>query len=125
MLEAAKTTLIKEGISEANITLHPVLGSFEIPLIGAVLAEAGQADALIGLGVVLQGETPHAQYIVGEVARAIMDIQLEYKTPFAFEILHVDSLEQAKARVTGEGSAGEEAAQAVLHSLAELKQLQS
>ena len=121
MVEAAKTTLIKEEISEANITLHPVLGSFEIPLIGAVLAEAGQVDALIGLGVVLQGETPHAQYIVGEVARAIMDIQLKYKTPFAFEILHVDSLEQAKARVTGEGSAGEEAAQAVLHSLAELK----
>ncbi len=125
MVEAAKTTLIKEGISEANITLHPVLGSFEIPLIGAVLAEAGQVDALIGLGVVLQGETPHAQYIVGEVTRAIMDIQLKYKTPFAFEILHVDSLEQAKARVTGEGSAGEEAAQAVLHSLAELKRLQS
>ncbi len=125
MVEAAKTTLIKEGISEANITLHPVLGSFEIPLIGAVLAEAGQVDALIGLGVVLQGETPHAQYIVGEVARASMDIQLKYKTPFAFEILHVDSLEQAKARVTGEGSAGEEAAQAVLHSLAELKRLQS
>lgn len=125
MVNAARDTLVEQGIAVENVSLHPVLGSFEVPLIGAALAEAGAVDALIGFGIVLQGETTHAQYIVGECARAMMDIQMQYRLPFAFEILHVDSLEQVHARSSGPGNKGQEAAQAVLHSLAELRRLQS
>ena len=98
-------------------------GSFEIPLIGAALAEQGAVDALIGFGIIVEGETHHARLLADAATEGIMDTQLTYHIPFAFEVLYVKSLEDARARTTGNSNKGIEAAVAVLHSLALLKKI--
>jgi len=123
LVEGARGVFSAMGISEKNISLHPVPGSFEIPLIGAALAKAKKVDALIGFGIIVEGETYHAKLLADQVARGIMDVQVQLQVPFAFEVLSVHSLEQARARCFGDASKGREAASAVLHSLAELKRI--
>lgn len=121
----AAEVLIEAGIPAKNITMHPAPGSFEIPLIGAALAAAKKVDALIGLGIIVEGETHHAALLAEQAARGIMDVQTEYRVPFAFEVLYVKHLADAQARAQGEGNKGREAARAVLHSLAELERIGS
>lgn len=123
LVEAARKTLEDAGIPRTNISVHPVAGSFEIPLIGAALLEAKGADALIGLGVIVEGETHHADLIARAVSRGIMDVQIRYRKPFSFEVLYVDSIDQARARSGTDGNRGAEAARGVLHSLAQLHAL--
>jgi len=118
MVESAKGFLIGRGVSSENIQVLEVAGSFEIPLIGSALAEKGEVDALMGFGIVIQGETQHAQEIITEASRGMMDVQTRYRIPFAFEVLHVDSLEDARVRVSDKGK---EAAVAVLSSLLQLE----
>jgi 6,7-dimethyl-8-ribityllumazine synthase len=115
----AVAALTDAGIKPGNITVYPAAGSFEVPLIGAALAKAKKVDALIGLGIIVEGETHHARLLADTAAKGIMDVQIAYGLPFAFEILYVDSLTLAQSRL----DKGEEAAYAVLHSLAELKQI--
>lgn len=119
MVADAKKTLMESGIEEKNITMHEAPGSFEIPLLGAVVAEAGSADAIIALGIVVNGETHHARLIAEQAARGAMDVQLKYLMPFAFEILYVDTIELAKAR----SDKGKAAAITTLHSLQELQRI--
>ena len=121
LVEGAVQVLKDAGISAAHIKTYAVPGSFEIPLIGAALAGEREADALIGLGIIVQGETHHARLIAEQAARGIMDVQVQYGVPFAFEILFVDTIALARERL----DRGEEAALAVLHSLAELKKIGS
>ncbi len=121
MVESAKKTLLDAGIDPQNISFHPVPGSFEIPLIGSALVHAKKVDALIGLGIIVQGETKHADLLAQEVARGMMDIQVRERIPFAFEVLWVSDLALARARI----NKGEEAARSVLISLAELARLHS
>ncbi len=113
MRDGAVQELLKNGIQESNITLCEVPGSFEIPLIGRNLAEKKSVDALIALGVIVQGETHHAKLIATESARGIMDIQLRYGIPFAMEILFVEDLALARDRT----DKGVVAARTVLQSL--------
>lgn len=101
---------VKQGISKENISEHPSPGSFEIPLIGRHLAQEESVDALIALGVIVEGETHHADLIAREATRGCMDIQLHYGIPFGFEVLYVDDIALAEAR----RERGEEAAKAVL-----------
>jgi 6,7-dimethyl-8-ribityllumazine synthase len=115
MITSAKTCFTEAGIPAANVSVHPAAGSFEIPLVGEWLASAKKVDALIGLGIIVQGETKHADLLAQESARGLMDVQLKHSIPFAFEILWVSDLAHARAR----GDKGREAAMAVLHSLAE------
>ena len=98
MLDSAVKEVLESGIKKSNITLYEVPGSFEIPLIGRNLAEKKSVDALIALGVVVQGETHHAALIAEQSARGIMDVQLRYGIPFAMEVVFVDHLEMARAR---------------------------
>jgi len=125
LVECAKETLIDAGVTSSSIYLHPVAGSFEVPLIGAALANAGEVDALIGFGIIIQGETEHADHIARETARGIMDVQTRYRTPFAYEVLHVNSLKEVQERCSGNENKGKEAACTVLHSLAELQSMRS
>lgn len=113
---SAREALVDAGVSKAGITEYPVPGSFEIPLFGAALVRAGKVDALIGLGIIIQGETRHAEIIAREAARGMMDIQVQQGIPFACGILAVGNLAQAKARL----DRGVEAAYAVLHALSAL-----
>lgn len=121
MVNTAKAALIDSGIKEENIPIYPVFGSSEVPLIGAELAKTKSVDAIIGLGIVVQGETKHAEHLSREVARGIMDVQIKYSTPFAYGVLHVIDIMQAKNRP----EKGRECALATLHSLAQLRRLQS
>ena len=119
LIGSARKTLEAAGIPAHNISVHRAAGSFEVPLIGQELADTGSVDALIGLGIIVEGETHHAALLAEQATRGMMDVQLEYGIPFAFEILYVDDIAQAQERV----NKGEEAAYAVLHSLAELKRI--
>jgi 6,7-dimethyl-8-ribityllumazine synthase len=111
------------GIASDNVRVHRAPGSFEVPLIGAALADSDSVDALIGFGIIVQGETHHARLLAESVTRAIMDIQIEERLPFAFEILYVNDISQAKERAEGTMNKGREAAFAVLHTLAELDRI--
>lgn len=121
MIDVAKQTCIDAGISAENIAVYDAPGSYEVPLIGAALIDS--VDALIGFGIVLQGETMHAQNIMQSTTQAMMDLQVAHQKPFAFEILHVHTIEQAMKRAEGPHNKGFEAARAVLFSLAELRRL--
>lgn len=121
LLDGAITILQKVGMSEESISQHPVPGSFEIPLIGAALAKQKSVDALIGLGIIVEGETHHARLVAENTARGMMDVQTNYGIPFSNEVIYVDSIELARERL----HKGEEAAISVLHSLAQLASMQS
>jgi 6,7-dimethyl-8-ribityllumazine synthase len=119
MIDVAVQTFVDAGIDPKNVTVHDAAGSFEVPLIGAALMN--KVDALIGFGILLQGETGHAELIAQSVTQAMMDLQMKHTKPFAFEILHVQTLAQAEARAEGPRNKGFEAARSVLISLAELR----
>lgn len=119
MIEDAKKTLMDAGTPAANIAVHPCAGSFEIPLIGSALAQEKKADALIALGVIVRGETHHADLIAQEIARGVMNVQLVHGVPFAFEVLYVNDIALAKART----DKGRTAAYTTLHSLNELQRI--
>jgi 6,7-dimethyl-8-ribityllumazine synthase len=121
LIKGALDELQKAGIPKENCSVHRVSGSFEIPLIGSELADSKSIDALIGLGIIVEGETHHASLIAQQVCRGIMDIQCKYRIPFAFEILYVDAIRQAEERL----DRGKEAAATVLHSLAKLRSIRS
>ncbi len=117
LVAGAQKVLRDAGIAQGNVRTYAAPGSFEIPLIGASLIASKEVDALIALGVIVEGETHHASLIAGEAARAIMDLQVRYTIPFAFEILYVKNIEQARERT----DRGGEAAHAVLHALAQIE----
>ena len=123
LVEGAKQLLTHAGIPEANITVYEVPGSIEVPLIGAALAKEHAVDALIGFGIIVEGETAHARLLAEAATRGLMDVQLTYRIPFAFEILYVHTLAQAQERAIGDHNKGAEAAHAVLHSLALLENI--
>ncbi|PIR53126.1 6,7-dimethyl-8-ribityllumazine synthase [Candidatus Peregrinibacteria bacterium CG10_big_fil_rev_8_21_14_0_10_49_10] len=125
MVEGAQSVFAEAGMAQKNITVHYAAGSFEVPLIGCALAEAGKVDALLGLGIILQGETHHAELLAEQAARGIMDVQLRFGIPFAFEVLFAQDMDLLKERVFGEKNKGKEAAHAVLHSLAKLQSIRS
>lgn len=111
LLSGATRTLIKHGAHDDNIIVKHVPGSFELPLGAQLLAENHDPDAIICIGCVIQGETPHFTFICQSVAQGIMQLNLDYNLPFIFGVLTTNSLEQAKARSGGiHGNKGDEAA---------------
>ncbi len=121
LIQSAEEALLAAGTPKSNILIHRAPGSFEVPLIGQALAAAKKVDALIGLGIIVEGDTHHADLLATEAARGIMNVQMLHKLPFAFEILYVDSLADAQKRL----DKGREAAHAVLATLHELKAIQT
>jgi 6,7-dimethyl-8-ribityllumazine synthase len=118
LVKGAQEMLAEAGLAKEKITLHEAPGSWEVPLIGRALAQAGKVDALIGFGIIVQGDTKHADMLADGVVQGMMDVQIRYGVPFAFEVLYVNNLEQARARAFGESNKGKEAAAAVLKTLA-------
>jgi 6,7-dimethyl-8-ribityllumazine synthase len=111
LLEGAKKTLVRLGISEDHIHVHYVPGSFELPLGAQFIAEYVKPDAVICLGCVIQGETRHFDYICQGVTQGITDLNLKYNLPFIFGVLTTDTLDQAKDRAGGKhGNKGDESA---------------
>ena len=111
LLDGAVSTLKKHGAKEKNIIVKHVPGSFELTLGAQFLAEYSDLDAIICLGCVIQGETPHFTYICQGVTYGITQLNMEYNIPFIFGVLTTDSQEQAKDRAGGKhGNKGDEAA---------------
>jgi 6,7-dimethyl-8-ribityllumazine synthase len=111
LLDGALDSLRRHGAEEDRITVVRVPGSFEIPLLAKRLAASRQYDAIICLGTVIRGATPHFEYIAGEVAKGIAIAGLETGVPIAFGVLTTDSIEQAVERAgTKAGNKGFDAA---------------
>ena len=107
--------LKRHGVSEDNITVVYAPGAFEIPLVCKKLAAGSDYDAIIALGAVIRGGTPHFEYVAGECVKGIAAVIGEYGLPVAFGVLTVDSIEQAIERAgTKAGNKGEEAALSAL-----------
>ena len=107
--------LTRHGVAEDNLTVVYAPGAFEIPLVCKKLAASGDYDAIIALGAVIRGGTPHFEYVAGECVKGIAQVIGEYGLPVAFGVLTVDSIEQAIERAgTKAGNKGEEAALSAL-----------
>lgn len=111
LLDGAVKTLKKHGVSDKNIVVKHVPGSFELTLGAQFLAEYDDLDAVICLGCVIQGETPHFTYICQGVTQGITQLNLEYNLPFIFGVLTTHTQQQAVDRAGGKlGNKGDEAA---------------
>ncbi len=111
LLEGATRTLKKHGATDNNIVIKHVPGSFELTLGAQFFAEYDDLDAIICLGCIIQGETPHFSYICQSVTYGITKLNLEYNIPFIFGVLTTLNYEQARDRSGGKhGNKGDEAA---------------
>ena len=111
LLDGALNTLKKHGATDNNIVVKHVPGSFELTLGGQFLAEYDDLDAIICLGCVIQGETPHFGFICQSVTYGITKLNLEYNIPFIFGVLTTLNIGQARDRAGGKlGNKGDEAA---------------
>lgn len=107
----ALDALKRHGISDEQITVIKVPGAYELPLVCQRLADSGQYDALIALGAVIRGGTPHFEYVAGEAAGGLNSVALTFDIPVVFGVLTVDSIEQAIERSgTKAGNKGAESA---------------
>ncbi len=118
LLSGAIDTLSRSGINVADITVSHVPGAFEMPLIIQQYAEQGGYDAIIGLGAVIRGSTPHFDIIAGENAKALASLALKYNLPVINGVLTTDTIEQAIERAgTKAGNKGAEAAMAAMEMI--------
>ncbi len=115
LLEGALEALKSYGGEEQDIDIVRVPGAFEIPLLAHRMAASGKYNALICLGAVIRGDTPHFEYIAEEVARGIGNTMLKHQIPISFGVLTTNNVEQAMERAgTGTGNKGFEAALAAI-----------
>jgi 6,7-dimethyl-8-ribityllumazine synthase len=107
------------GAAEAAVEVHRVPGAFELPVAAKLLAQTGKFAAVICLGCVIRGDTPHFDYVAGECARGIQQVALSEALPVLFGVLTTNTEEQALARTGGShGHAGEWAAEAAAEMVA-------
>ena len=115
LLEGAQDALLRHGVREEDIDIAWTPGSFEIPLLAKKMAESGKYAAIICLGTVIRGGTPHFEYIAAEVSKGIARVMLESGLPVIFGIITADTLEQAIERAgTKMGNKGFDAALSAL-----------
>ncbi|MBN3564050.1 6,7-dimethyl-8-ribityllumazine synthase [Aliamphritea spongicola] len=125
LLEGAIDTLKRHGVEESNIRVVRVPGAFEIPLAVQKVAAQKKDDAIIALGAVIRGGTPHFEYVSGESSKGVAQVSLDYNVPVANGILTVNSIEQAIERSgTKAGNKGAEAALSALEMVSLLRQLE-
>ncbi|MDA8016850.1 MAG: 6,7-dimethyl-8-ribityllumazine synthase [Thermoanaerobaculia bacterium] len=118
LLAGATTCLRGHGVVDDDIMILRVPGAWEIPLALDELIEAHVSDALVALGVVIRGETPHFDYVCSEAARGCQDVSLRHRIPVGFGLLTTDDEAQAQARAGGSaGNKGAEAAAAAVEML--------
>ncbi|MFC1624596.1 6,7-dimethyl-8-ribityllumazine synthase [Candidatus Omnitrophota bacterium] len=111
LLEGCKDTLLRHGAKESDIELLWVPGAFEIPVLAHKMAKSKKYDALICLGTVIRGSTPHFDYIASEVAKGIAHVSFTTGVPAIFGIITADSIDQAIERAgTKDGNKGRDAA---------------
>ncbi|MFB4163498.1 6,7-dimethyl-8-ribityllumazine synthase [Alteribacillus sp. JSM 102045] len=115
LLGGAEDALIRHGVEDNGIDVAWVPGAFEIPYAAKRMAETGKYDAIITLGTVIKGSTPHFDYVCGEVAKGVGSLSLEKGLPVIFGVLTTNTIEQAIERAgTKAGNKGAEAALAAI-----------
>ena len=115
LLAGALAALEARGVRPADLTIVRVPGAFEIPTAAAYLARSRRYDAVIGIGAVLRGETPHFEWVAGEAARGVARIGIETGVPVLFGVLTTNTMEQALDRSGGKlGNRGADAALAAI-----------
>lgn len=124
LLEGSLDALRRHGVSDEDITVVRAPGAFEIPLVCQKVAASGNYDAIIALGAVIRGGTPHFEYVAGECTKGLAQVSMQYSLPVSFGVLTVDSIEQAIERAgTKAGNKGEEAAMSAIEMVNLLKQI--
>ena len=122
--EAAVNTLLRHGVDGANVDSVWVPGAFELPLAVKRLAASGRYSAVVALGCVIRGGTPHFDYVAGECASGLARVSLDLDVPVSFGVLTVDTVEQAIERAgTKAGNKGEDAALSALEMVNVLRQI--
>jgi 6,7-dimethyl-8-ribityllumazine synthase len=124
LLKGARVAWHERGGTAEDLTVVRVPGAFELPVVVRRLAASGRYDAVVALGCVIRGDTPHFDYVAGEAARGLQLAGLETGVPVAFGVLTVDSLEQALERAaTTAGNKGGEAMESALEMAAVMARL--
>ena len=124
LLKGARAAWLERGGSAHDLTVVRVPGAFELPGVARKWAASGRFDAVVALGCVIRGDTPHFDYVAGEAARGLQLAGLETGVPVAFGVLTVDSLEQALERAaTTAGNKGGEAMESALEMAAVMARL--
>jgi len=124
LLEGALDALKRHGIAETNIDIIRVPGAFEMPLAAQRIAATGRYQAMVALGAVIRGGTPHFDYVAGECTKGLAQVSLQSNTPIAFGILTTESIEQAIERAgTKAGNKGADAALTALEMVNLLESL--
>ena len=125
LVDAAIAALRKHGAEQSDITVARVPGAFEIPLVVSKMAATRRFDAVIALGCVIRGATPHFDYVAGEAAGGLTAASLKYELPIGFGVLTVDTIEQALERAgTKAGNKGADAALAALETATLLRRIE-
>lgn len=125
--DGARRALVRTGVADGDVMEAWVPGAFELPLAAKALAETGKVDAVICLGTVIRGDTPHFDYVCNEAARGIQQAQLDTGVPVMFGVLTVNTEQQALDRVEGRvmTNKGEEAAEGAVEMALLLKCLRA
>ncbi|CCE24582.1 MULTISPECIES: 6,7-dimethyl-8-ribityllumazine synthase [Methylotuvimicrobium] len=126
-LEAgAIDALVRHGANRDDICLVKAPGAFELPMVVQRIAAGKQYDAIIALGAVIRGGTPHFEYVAGECVKGLASVSLQYDVPVSFGVLTVDTIEQAIERAgTKAGNKGAEAAMSALEMVNLFQQLEA
>jgi 6,7-dimethyl-8-ribityllumazine synthase len=124
LLEGTLDTLRRHGVEEDRITVARVPGAYELPLAAKALAKSERYDAIIALGCVIRGSTPHFDYVAGEAAKGLAQVSLDTDRPIAFGVLTTDSIEQAIERAgTKAGNKGVDAALSAIEMVSLLQKI--
>lgn len=124
LVDGALDALKRNDVPDSNITLAWVPGAFELPLIADILAADAQHDAVLALGAVIRGGTPHFDYVAGECSRGLAQVGLKYDKPVIFGVLTTDDVDQALERAgSGAGNKGFDTAVAALQMIALLDRI--
>jgi 6,7-dimethyl-8-ribityllumazine synthase len=125
LVEGAIDALRRHGADENDITIVRVPGAFEMPLALEKIAARGEYDAIVALGAVIRGGTPHFDYVAGECTKGLAQTMLKHGIPIAFGVLTVDTIEQAIERAgTKAGNKGAEAALSAIEMVNLLRQIE-
>jgi len=126
LLAGAVDALRRHGVPESNITVAWVPGAFELPLMAQKLAQSGKYQALIAVGAVIRGGTPHFEYVAGECTKGLAGVSMQFGIPLGFGVLTVENIEQAIERAgTKAGNKGVDAALSALEMVSLLDQVGS
>lgn len=125
LLEGAVDALKRHGAEDSDLTIVRLPGAFEMPVLLDKLAASGKYDAIVTLGAVIRGGTPHFEYVAGEAVKGMAQVSLKHGVPIAFGVLTVDSIEQAIERAgTKAGNKGAEAAMSAVEMVNLLRQIE-